>query len=192
MTEDRKTPPKPRMATAKHLENKALHYLARFATSRANLHRVLMRAVLRSARHHGTDPAAGERDVAALLDRFVRSGLIDDAVYAEGRARSLRERGLAGRSIRLALRQKGIAADVAEAALGVVDTSVAGKAELAAAAEFARRRRLGPFRPRESRAAQRDRDMAALARAGFAYAIVRAVVDADNPETLAETIAEPE
>ncbi len=192
MMEEPKTPPKPRKATAKHLENKALHYLARFASSRANLRRVLMRAVLRSARHHGTDPKAGERDVETLLDRFVRSGMIDDAVYAEGRVRSLRERGVAGRTIRLALRQKGIATEVADAALGEVDKRASGNAELTAAAEFARRRRLGPFRSLALRAAQRERDMAILARAGFGYAIARAVVDAESPEGLAAMVAEPD
>lgn len=188
MTEGRKKPAGPRKATVKHLENKALHYLARFATSRDNLRRVLMRAILLSARHHGTDPEAGARDVEALLDRFAGSGLIDDVVYAEGRVRSLRERGLAGRNIRLRLRQKGIASDVAEAALGGVDEQVAGDAELAAAAAFARRRRLGPFRPEDARAGQRDRDMAILARAGFSFGIVRTVIEADSPEELSANI----
>ena len=178
-------------ATAKHLENKALHYLARFATSRDNLRRVLMRAVLSSARHHGTDPEAGARDVEALLDRFARSGLIDDAVYAEGRVRSLRDRGLAGRTIQLRLRQKGVAAEVAQAALGDIDAQVSGNAELAAAAAFARRRRLGPFRPEEARDAQRERDMAILARAGFGFGVVRVVIEADSPEALEEKITEP-
>ena len=185
-----KTPPKPRKATAKYLENKALHYLARFASSRANLHRVLMRAVLRSARLHGTDAEEGARHVDALLDRFVRSGLIDDAVYAAGRASSLRERGLAGRTIQLRLRQKGVAADIAEAALGDVDSRATGNAELAAAAAYARRRHLGPFRPAAQQAIHRDRDLAAMARAGFGYALARTVVEANSPESLDAMVAD--
>jgi len=190
MSDGRKKAPGPRKATATYLENKALYYLARFASSREGLRQVLMRAVLRSARHHGTDPEAGRRDVEALLDRFVRSGLIDDAVYAQGRARSLRERGLAGRTIRLRLRQKGVADEIAEAALGGVDDEAPGDAELAAAAAFARRRRLGPFRPPAARAEQRDRDLAIMARAGFGYAICRSVVEAESPDALADAISD--
>ena len=51
----------PRRVTAQYLENAALHYLQRFASSSASLRRVLMRKVDRSAQAHGTDPAEGAR-----------------------------------------------------------------------------------------------------------------------------------
>ena len=69
----RQTPQKrrlPRQATAAYLENAALHYLERFASSSANLRRVLMRKVARSARAHGTDPAEG----AGLVDAGLENG----------------------------------------------------------------------------------------------------------------------
>ena len=68
----------PRKATPRYLENAALHYLERFATSAENLRRVLMRKVDRSARAHGTDPDEGAAAVEALIERFVRAGLLDD------------------------------------------------------------------------------------------------------------------
>jgi regulatory protein len=53
-------------------------------------------------------------------------------------------------------------------------------AELEAAATYARRRRLGPHRrDPEARAERRERDLAALARAGFSYAIAQQIIDAD-------------
>src|SRR5260370_17156146 len=83
--EPRRKPPKrrlPRQATASYLENAALHYLERFSSSTANLRRVLMRKVARSARTHGTDPAEGAGLVEAIIVRYLQSGLLDDAAYA--------------------------------------------------------------------------------------------------------------
>jgi regulatory protein len=45
---------------------------------------------------------------------------------------------------------------------------------------LARRRRLGPFRKAEARAEHRLRDLAAMARAGFAYALAEKVIDAEE------------
>ena len=52
---------------------------------------------------------------------------------------------------------------------------------------MARRRRLGPYRPAEARKDQRLRDLATMARAGFAYDVARKVVDAASPDALDET-----
>jgi len=172
----------PRRATAKHLENAALHYLERFASSAAHLKRVLMRRVERSARVHGTDRAEGAALVEALVARFERAGMVDDRVYAEGRVAALFRRGTAPRAIRAALRAKGVAGETIEAALGTLDA--AGDPELTAATALARRRRLGPFRPADARAARRDKDLAALARAGFGYDVARRVIDAEDPDLL--------
>ena len=56
--------------------------------------------------------------------------------------------------------------------------------DLAAALAFARRRRLGPFRPQGERAARRLKDLAALARQGFAADLARRIVDAEDLEEL--------
>ena len=83
---------KPRKVTADSLERAALHYLERYATSAANLRRILMRRVLRSAEAHGTDPADGKVLVDALVTRYRKAGLLDDAAYARMRAESLHRR----------------------------------------------------------------------------------------------------
>src|SRR5437016_14046516 len=79
------------------LETWALRHLDRYASSAENLRRVLERRVRR--RLGGDDEAV--RAAAALIDalvaRYRASGLLDDAAYAAGRAKS----GLArGRSLR--------------------------------------------------------------------------------------------
>ncbi len=59
-----------------------------------------------------------------------------------------------------------------------------GEPELAAALACARRRRLGPYRPPPARKSMRQKDLASLARAGFAYDVARRVVEAETAEEL--------
>jgi regulatory protein len=54
---------------------------------------------------------------------------------------------------------------------------------------LARRRRLGPYRPEADREARREKDLAALARAGFGYDIARTVIEASDIEAL-ETLTD--
>ena len=58
-----------RRVSAEYLDKAALYYLERFASSTANLRRVLMRKVARSAAAHGTDAAEGARLVDAHIER---------------------------------------------------------------------------------------------------------------------------
>ena len=175
----------PRRATPKSLENAALHHLARFASSAENLRRVLMRRVERSARFHETGTEEGAAAVADIVSRFVSSGLLDDAGYAEGRALSLFRRGASARKIRFTLAQKGVGDEDIEAALaGLARQS--GDPELAAALTLARRRRLGPYRAPDDRGALRQKDLAVLARAGFGYRIAHRVIEAGSAGDLEE------
>src|SRR5579883_1558202 len=138
-----KPPPRkgPRLATARYLENAALHYLERFASSSANLKRVLMRKVARSARFHGTDPAEGERLVDGIIVRYLEAGLLDDRAYAAQKAASLRRRGGSRYGIRGKLVQKGVEAELIQSTLDQLDEEE-GAGDLAAAwAPIARPRR---------------------------------------------------
>ena len=53
--------------------------------------------------------------------------------------------------------------------------------DLAAAAAYARKRRIGPYRPEGERQSQADRDLAALGRRGFSYETARQVLAAEDP-----------
>ncbi|WP_051329947.1 regulatory protein RecX [Niveispirillum irakense] len=186
--EERKAPQpgrKIRRVTPDYLDRAALHYLERFATSSANLRRVLMRRVLASAQAHDTDPAQGAEWVEALIARYLRSGLLNDALYAEMKAGGLQRRGGSTRAIRQKLRAKGLDETEVEKAIGGLEGAAEGEADLNAAIAYARRRRLGGFRPDrdgtgEARRQRRDKDIAAMARAGFDLATARRVIDADR------------
>ncbi len=186
-TEPRRNPPQkrrlPRRVTAAHLENAALHYLERFSSSSANLRRVLMRKVARSARAHGTDPAEGVGLVEAIIARYLQSGLLDDAAYAVQKAASLRRRGASRYGIRGKLAVKGVDAEFIDAALERLDGE-RGSGDLGAACALMRRRRLGAYRPKEERAAHRRKDLAALARAGFSLDVARRVLAAADVDAL--------
>jgi regulatory protein len=153
------------------LENAALYYLGRFATSSGNLRRVLMRKVARAARAGGEgDPAAGARMVDAIIARYLESGLLNDRAYA---ARF----SIAGKLV-----QKGVDSELVAETIATLEEG--GASEMAAACALVRRRRLGPFRAPGKRAEWRQKDLASLARAGFSLALARRVLQAPDIEAL--------
>lgn len=174
----------PRRINSTYLENAALHYLERFSSSAENLRRVLLRKVERAARFHGDDPETGAAMVEALIVRYRASGLLDDASYAGAKSRSLLRRGSSVRGIRQTLTAKGVDAETIENALSDLAGENAdgskGGTELTAARNYVRRRRLGLWRPAETRAAFREKDMAALGRAGFSWNIARQALEEEE------------
>ncbi|GAA0599685.1 RecX family transcriptional regulator [Caenispirillum bisanense] len=188
---------RPRKVTADYLENAALYYLERFATSAANLRRVLLRKVELSAREHGTDRDDGAALVEALVARYQAAGLLDDAAYAAGRARSLHRQGGSTRAIRARLAAKGVAAAVVEEAVEDLSAETDGNPDVAAAIAFARRRGFGPFRrpalglraAAADPAERRLKELAAMARAGFSFDIAARVIDAPDRDALDDLLA---
>jgi regulatory protein len=178
----------PRAITPEYLDKAALFYLERYASSAENLARVLMRRVEKAARAGISDREEGRTLVAALVERYRARGLLDDRTYAEGRAKSLLRQGRPRAMIARRLAAKGVGSEAIEAAIGSL-VEDAGDPDLSAAIVFARRRRLGPFRLKD-RAAFRDKDLAALGRAGFSYDLARKVVAAETPEALEALLAE--
>ncbi|WP_375463313.1 RecX family transcriptional regulator [uncultured Methylobacterium sp.] len=173
--------PAPRI-TAAWIERAALHYLERYSASVEMLRRTLRRRVERRARARGDEPAAFAEMVETTVARAVAAGLVDDRRFAAARLATLRRRGASARGASAKLAAKGLTRDIVEAAMEAereaapeADTAV----EAAAAQAYAKRRRLGPFRRPDTRALHRDRDLAALARAGFPYALARRTVDAE-------------
>lgn len=169
------------------LRRAALHYLERYASSEANLRRVLARKLRRwAAADAGSEPeAAAEiddpRSAAAEIDAVVahcrRLGFLDDKAYAETKVASGRRKGLSSRRIAAGLAAKGVDREAAATALSAdeVDDAVA-------ALRFARRKRLGPWRTRtvvDPREADR-RDVAALCRNGYSLGVARRVVGLDR------------
>ena len=181
----------PLKATPEALERAALRYLERYDSASGHLRRLLRRKVALSARVHGTDPEEGRAAVERVIARLTGLGLLDDARYARARVRSLLARGSAAAMIRARLRDKAVPAALIDAALAE-EVPDDGSGELRAALRYARRRRLGPFRPENrpgDRAERRERDLAALGRQGVDFETARRVIDCDDPAALEAEIA---
>lgn len=166
MNQRRAPKPRPPLNQAM-LDEIALYYVGRFATTRAKLATYLHRKL----RERGWDGPA-DADVAALVARFERSGLIDDSAYALAKSQSLTRRGYGKRRVAVALRGAGVAEEEGAEALDHADREAAS-----AALRFAQRRRIGPYAgsgPSDPK--QREKQLAAMIRAGHSFALARAIL----------------
>lgn len=167
--------PRPPLNAAK-LEEMALNYAGRFATSRSKLLTYLRRKL----RERGWD-GTGDPPIEQLADRLVELGYVDDRAYALAKARSLTGRGYGERRVRQALAMAGI-----DEEQGADARDLAGEEAVAAAIRFARRRSLGPFAQDEFGQRERERALAAMIRAGHRFALARAIIDlkpGENPDS---------
>lgn len=165
----------PRPLDAARLEELALAYVARFATSAAKLERYLARK-LRERGWEGESPA----DVSAIVARHTELGYVDDAAYARAKTGGLLRRGYGPRRVRQALGEAGIAEAVRE------DVAPGPAAQRHAALALARKRGFGPFgrTPRDPAEWQkrREKQIAAMLRAGHMLEDARELVDARSEE----------
>jgi regulatory protein len=163
---ERRAPPP---LTPVRLEELALSYVARFATSAAKVEHYLQRKL----RERGWD-SERPADPKAIVERFVELGYIDDEAWARAKGGSLLRRGYGARRIDRALSAAGID----EAVRGDVR---AGEGEQRRAAlAFAARRHLGPWGASPVDRAARDKQIAAMVRAGHGFDAARAVIDAPS------------
>jgi regulatory protein len=176
MAPPRNEPRKPRPVTREWLFRAAAYYLGRYASTAENLRRVLERKVASRIRDWGSDPKAPDpQESATLVDatvaHFLELKLLDDRAFAEARLASLRRRGTSLRQVQAKLSEKGVERDLIAEVIGGDETD-----DRMAALAFARRRRLGPHRLRD-RLERRDRDIAAMMRAGFGLGDARHAID---------------
>lgn len=172
----------PQRMTPEEMRRVAVAHLQRFPCSKAHLRRVLRRKIRRSTHHYGDDEAPLLAAAEAAIDDLDGGALLDDRRYAGALASSLHRRGKSLRAIRQKLREKGVDGETTAEALSALGEGP-GDPDLRAAIRYARRRRLGPFqRTAARRVERRQKDLAALGRQGFGYAIARRVIDADPDE----------
>lgn len=186
MTTKAQTPASPRdrrkarIPTEDRLTRQALHYLERYTSSRDNLKRVLERKILRAARDHDREVSEFEPLIDIVLAKCERAGLVDDTRFAEIKVASLRRRGRSRRQIVASLRTKGVAPDLIDKALDEAEEiDPSEDAEEQAARTYARKRCLGPYRTRETTEDLRQKDLAAMCRAGYSYGLAQRILSED-------------
>ncbi len=151
----------------------ALNHLARYPATETGLRLVLARKVdrwVKLAMGEDADPEAagaaaraGKAAIPGVLARLRDAGVLNDAAFAESRAKRLTRAGKSRRGALAHLAAKGVAAATAGAVLAEDPAR-----ELAAACAYLRRRRAGPFGD-----APEQKILAAMARAGFSQPVAR-------------------
>ena len=167
-----KKPKKP--LDSEKLEALALHYLGRYATSRAKLERYLRRKLY----ERGWDGEGdGLRELDAILERCTKAGYVNDAAYATMRARDLAARGYGEGRLKQRLYADGIAeADGEEA------KAHAAEQRVSAALAFAKRRRLGPWAGERAEGRQWERSLSAMLRAGHSMTLAKRILSLNPGE----------
>ncbi len=175
----------PRKITESSLRNIALHYLQRYASSAENLKSVLKRRDLRSAQYHEIDIKETSAWIETLVNQLTKSGFVNDQTYAEGRIKALFRIGVSPKRIFQQLMQKGVNSDLIKQATAELYVEFTNP-NLIAAKTLVKRRRLGPYRQPNKRKELQDRDLAAVARAGFDFQTARKVIYAESVKKLEE------
>ena len=181
----RRTRRTPKPLDRVRLNDLALHYVARFATSSGKLETYLRRK-LRERGWEGEE----EPDVPGLVTRFAEKGYVDDETYARMKAGGLLARGYGARRVEEKLRADGLEEDLRQA-------NAPGEWEARnAVLAYARRRRFGPFanlaegEGPEQAHKRREKQLAALMRAGHSFDHARRVVEIADIGELEEWVEE--
>ena len=184
----------PRKPAQLRMINKAVDYLGRYASSRHKLAQILQRFATRKLTDYEPDDIAAA--IQQTIDHCIKLGYLDDQQFAVTVARNQRRLGRSQAVIRQRLRQHALDDDMIAQALAEADENRAN-GDLQAAIRFAQRRRLGPFAQRRNAHHQRldthqwkQRDLGAMARAGFSMAISRLVLDHEDPDTIGDLLCQ--
>ena len=175
--------PKPLDRT--RLNDLALAYVARFATSSGKLEAYLARKL----RERGWE-GEGPPDIPALVARFAEKNYVDDAAYARMKTSGLLARGYGARRIEQQLRADALDEEVREA------NAPQDREAREALFTYVRRRRFGPFRiaPKgegpEAAHKAREKQLAAIVRAGHSFDHARRAVEAKSEAELEEWVAQ--
>jgi len=172
-TDSRKPPgPRPRKPLDRQrLEELALAYVARFSVPSARLSAYLSRKLRERGWEGGCEPG-----VDAIVERFVAAGYVDDAAWAASRSAGLLRRGYGERRIGQALADAGIDGELRRSVRA--SESAARQAVLA----MARKRGFGPFGSDRPDRAMREKQIAAMLRAGHRLDSARELIDAPSIE----------
>lgn len=167
----------PRPLTPAALEEMALTYVARFATTQSKLRAYLRRKLRERGWAHESSPP-----VEALVERYVELGYVDDAAWARMKAGSLLRRGYGARRVGETLQVAGIDADLRDA------IRPAELEQRRAALVLAQRRRFGPFAVQAADRQAREKQVGAMTRAGHRLDIARRIIDAETPDAAEEWV----
>lgn len=182
MTEQKK----PKKITQKRLYNIAAYYLQRYDSSVESLRRTLIRRIDKASRVHEMDKNEAIEWAEDVIKKMIQLDFVNDERYSENQIRGMFRKGASVLKMKAKLKSKGVPDEIIEAKLSYF-ISITDNADMRAAVKYAKRRRFGAFRTSiEIRKEKRNKDMAAMSRAGFDFSTSKTVIDAETLEELEE------
>lgn len=193
-SDDQRTKPRVRRPLDKAtLGDLALSYAARYATTGAKLEGYLARKIRERGVAEDEDGRSQELDVTGLVTRLIELGYVDDDAYARARSRDLTARGYGKRRVEQALWAAGVEEDVR------TDHAPSEAESRRAAILLARKRGFGayghkidPDAPADQQRSAREKQTAAMLRAGHDFEHARFILGASNTDEVEEWLAEAE
>lgn len=171
----------PKQPTKARLRNIALYYLERYESSEDMLRQVLQRRIDKYAfANKDYDPEQAFIWAEEVIDECLKNNFINDERFARIKIKNYLQAGKPKRYIEQKLAQKGIGGEMVCKLFDETADDISYSEE-EAAFNFAKKKKIGPFRPDEElRRANRQKDMGTLIRAGFSYDIAAKVLGADG------------
>lgn len=175
------------------LRDLALSYVARFSTTGAKLEAYLARKLRERGVAEDVDGRANDLNVPALVARLVELGYVDDELYARSKSRDLTQRGYGARRVEEALWAAGVDEEVRS------DNAPSEAESRRAVQSLAKKRRFGPYGlarfeglDREQTRKLREKQVAAMLRAGHSFEHVRFIMDASGEADIDAWLEEAE
>ena len=163
--------------TEQRLLNITLFYLSRYESSTEKVRMMLKRRLKRMEMRGEEVPADAPKWIESVLKKVRDYSYVNDARYAENQVRIMASQGKSERFICAKLAAAGIKPKVVKELLETMEST-----EEERALRFIFKKKIGPYRPKAEQHAYREKDMAALARAGFSYEVVCQVLDTSTSE----------
>lgn len=165
----------PKKPTKVRLRNIALYYLERFETSADNLRTVLKRRIDKYAFFDKEyNPTEAYAWVDEVVEECIKHNFVNDERFAGVKINSYLNAGKPRRYIEQRLKAKGINDKTIDDLFEHI-----GYSELDTALNFAKKKKIGRFRAdKETRTANRQKDLGTLVRAGFDFEVAKEVLEA--------------
>ena len=161
--------------TEQRLLNITLFYLSRYESSTEKVRAMLKRRIKRMEMHGEEVPTEAPKWIESVLKKVQDYSYLNDTRYAENQVRNLIGQGRSERFICAKLAAAGIKQEAIKELLESMGSTEEDRARC-----FARKKKLGIFRPQSEREKYREKDMGTLARAGFSYDIAQTVLRSDD------------
>jgi regulatory protein len=175
---------KKRKLSERYLIGATYRYLERYATTEANLILILKRKVEKIIVDDENQEELRKQSASWIKDivaKALKQGLVDDKLYAQSRVQAFLQAGNSLSTMQNKLRAKGVSAEVISAVISKLNQEKPN-INIISGIKYVKRRRFGAFRIKEAQENTEQKEMAAMARAGFSFKHSKKVLSASREE----------